>query len=393
MSNESIRALFSDAITRRVLKKAVFSKAADKAVLREVVTLQKKKDGSLMLAAEKFTADNKTYRRNLAADDIGELCRMALEDYRQVNLLTTAGDAQIKRSKSDTITILGKLKPEAEAAAVSDGSKKYILDASRDVAFLRELGVADANGRIHDKKQAKFRQINRFLELIRDVEDRLPADRAPVICDLCCGKSYLTFAVYYYFTVLKKRPVRMWGVDLKRDVIEYCTDAAARCGFTALTFVSGDINEFTPPERPDMVISLHACDIATDIVLANAVKWGAGIILSTPCCHHEMTRQLAEPAPDASLRREMAFLLSHPMLTQKLVDAVTDALRYKRLEAEGYTVTTLELIDPEETPKNLMIRAILDPRCSEEKKAAALAEYRAVCRGFGLRPYLDGLLP
>jgi hypothetical protein len=184
----------------------------------------------------------------------------------------------------------------------------------------------------------------------------------------------------------------MWGVDLKRDVIEYCTDAAKRCGFDALTFAAGDINEFQPPERPDMVISLHACDIATDIVLANAVKWGASIILSTPCCHHEMTRQLAEPAQDASLRRDMAFLLSHPMLTQKLVDAVTDALRCKRLEAEGYTVTTLELIDPEETPKNLMIRAILDPRCSAEKKAAALDEYRAVCRGFGLHPYLDGLL-
>ena len=141
-----------------------------------------------------------------------------------------------------------------------------------------------------------------------------------------------------------------------------------------------------------MVISLHACDIATDIVLANAVKWGAGIILSTPCCHHEMTRQLAEPAPEASLRREMAFLLSHPMLTQKLVDAVTDALRCKRLEAEGYTVTTLELIDPEETPKNLMIRAILDERRTDAKKAAALAEYRAACAGFGLHPYLDGLL-
>ncbi len=391
-SNEAVRALFADAIGRRVIKKAVFSKPEDKSVMKEVASLTKRSDGTLILCAERFTRDNKVYRRNLSAEDIDELCRMTAEDYRQVNLITTAGDAEIKRSKSGSIHISGKLAANAAEVEVSRDGKKNILDGARDIGFLGELGISDANGRIHDKKQAKFRQINRFLEIVRDVEDKLPTDRPAVIYDLCCGKSYLTFAVYYYFTVILGREVRMWGVDLKQDVIEYCNAAAKRQNFTNLQFVSGNINEYLPPEKPDMVISLHACDIATDIVLANAIKWGAGIILSTPCCHHEMSKQLSEPAEGASLRGELSFILSHPILKQKFCDSATDALRVKRLESVGYSVTTLELIDPEETPKNLMIRAVLDPRRSASRREAALSEYNKLCVDLGVHPYLDRLL-
>ncbi len=398
MPNEAVHALLSDAIGRRVLKKAIFSLAEDKATQREVVTINKRKDGSLQLLAERFTADNKVYHRNLSLEDIGELCRMICEDYRQANLITTAGEAQIKRSKSGSIHISGKLARNPEALTALTDEKQYILNAARDISFLRELGISDANGRIHDKKQAKFRQINRFLEIVRDVEDKLPTDRPAVIYDLCCGKSYLTFAVYYYFTAILKREVKMWGVDLKQDVIDYCNAVAKRQSFTSLSFVGGNINEYIPPEKPDMVISLHACDIATDIVLANAVKWGAGIILSTPCCHHELSKQLAEPARGenaealAPLRAEFDFILRHPMLKQKFCDCATDALRVKRLESVGYRVSTLELIDPEETPKNLMIRAVYDSRKSDASKAEALAEYKRICEGLCVHPYLDKLI-
>ncbi|MBQ8551549.1 MAG: SAM-dependent methyltransferase [Clostridia bacterium] len=392
MSNEKLNALFSDAIERRILKKAVFSKPEDKTVLKETASLTKKPDGTVYLAVERFTKDNKTYRRNLYADGTDELTRMALEDYRQVNIITTAGDAEIKRSKSGTVHISGKFSSSADTADITDGSKRYILDGARDIGFLRELGISDAGGRIHDKKQAKFRQINRFLEIVRDVEDKLPSDRPAVIYDLCCGKSYLTFAVYYYFTVIKKRPVTMYGVDLKKDVIEYCNAAAQRQHFDSLRFVSGNINEYVPPEPPDMVISLHACDIATDIVLANAIKWGAGIILSTPCCHHEMSKQLSVPATGAEMRGELAFILDHPILKQKLCDAATDALRVKRLESMGYSVTTLELIDPDDTPKNLMIRATLNRRRSASDRAAALSEYKRITAALGVAPYLDKLI-
>ena len=394
MSREKTEELFLAALQRGILKKAVFSKAADKGTLKEVVTLKRKGDGAIVFF-ERFTADNKVFHRN---DDRGfdiiaaSLADMAMTSYRQVNIITTAGDVEIKCSKSGSVHIGGKFAAEASAAEVASDTKKYILDTSRDIAFLRELGISDASGRIHDKKQAKFRQINRFLEIVHDVEDKLPTDRPAVIYDLCCGKSYLTFAVYYYFSVLKKMSVRMYGVDLKKDVIEYCSDVARRVGFDELSFVSGNINEYEPPEAPDMVISLHACDIATDIVLANAIKWGARVILSTPCCHHELSKQLEKHTENTPFKDELSFILDHPMLKQKLCDAVTDALRVKRLESVGYSVTTLELIDSEETPKNLMIRAFLNPRMSEKLKNKALLEYRDIVKSLGVEPFLEGLL-
>ncbi len=394
MSVENISVLLNDILSRRILNKVVFSKPDDKTVLRETAVLKERK-GSEIIALERFTRDNKAFHRDLPADTgkaAAELVRMISAEYRQLNIMTTAGNVEIKRSKSGSIHISGKLSDTAETATVSKDAKNYILDASRDIHFLRELGISDKSGRIHDKKQAKFRQINRFLELVRDVEDALPSDRPAVIYDLCCGKSYLTFAVYYYFTAIKGREVRMYGVDLKADVIKYCSEVAKRVDFDNLSFVSGNINEYEPPEAPDMVISLHACDIATDIVLANAVKWGAGIILSTPCCHHEMSKQLSEKVTDAPLRDELSFILGHPMLKQKLCDAATDALRAKRLESVGYSVTTLELIDPDETPKNLMIRAVKNPHISPAAQKKALEEYENICQGLGVKPYLDRLI-
>ena len=391
MSNEKLTCLFDEVLSAKTLKKAVFSKPEDKATQKEVASLTRKSDGTVYIMSERFTKDNKTYRRNLPLEG-AELCRMALEDYRQINIITTAGEAEIKRSKSGTVHVSDKRAKVAAEAEINTDSKKYIIDASRDVGFLYELGISDKNGRIHDKKQAKFRQINRFLEIVRDVEDKLPADRPAVIYDLCCGKSYLTFAVYYYFTAIKKRNVRMYGVDLKADVIEYCNAVAKHQNFEHLSFVGGNINEYVPTEAPDMVISLHACDIATDIVLANAVKWGARIILSTPCCHHEMSKQLSEKAENAPLKDELSFILDHPMLKQKFCDAATDALRVKRLESVGYSVVTLELIDPDDTPKNLMIRAVKNPRMSEAKKNAALSEYERICAALGVSPFLDKLV-
>lgn len=385
--------IFSDILERGILKKAVFSKSCDKNIAKLVISPFSHSSKEVMLSLETFGTDNKAIRKNAEySPDI--LVKNAREGFRQVNVFTTAGDIEIRRSKSDSIHISGKLSKDAERAELKghNGEKKYIIDPSRDVSFLYELGLSDKNGRIHDKKQAKFRQINRFLEIVRDIEDKLPTDRPAVIYDLCCGKSYLTFAVYYYFTVIKKRELHMFGVDLKADVIEYCNAAAARQGFESLKFISGNINEYIPPERPDMVISLHACDIATDIVLANAIKWNAGVILSTPCCHHEMSKQLSMKVDNAPLRDSLGFILQSPMLKQKLCDTLTDALRVKRLSSCGYDVTTLELIDPDETPKNLMIRAVLDPKKDDAKKKSELDEYRRLCLELGVSPYLEGLL-
>ena len=254
----------------------------------------------------------------------------------------------------------------------NDRKKNHILSGAEP--FLIRLGISDGQGRVHDKKQPKFRQINRFLELIRDAESCLPEDGPLGICDLCCGKSYLSFAVYHYFTAIRHRQVRMVGVDMKAEVMDDCNAIARELGMDGLSFVCADVSLYEfggAKDCPDMVISLHACDTATDRVLDRAISWGARLILSTPCCHHEMMRRLDCPALD--------FIAGHSMLKQKLCDAATDALRLKRLEAAGYEVAALELIDPEETPKNVMLRGIrrYDPasaRCRKAAEAYAAAE-------------------
>ena len=343
-----------------LLSKAVFSKPLDKSIKKTVLTL-KSISGRVVLQAESFYTDNKAKHKNIELDGSTEALCELISGYSQINLITTAGECSLMRSKSGKITLIDGSKLEKALFSDEEGiatfkkvtlgsnnkKKQYILQG--DEPFLRLLEVSDKNGRVYDKKQAKYRQINRFLELIRDVEDKLPNGKIR-ICDLCCGKSYLSFAVYHYFAVIKGYEVKMTGVDLKADVIEYCSDVAKKLGFDGLEFLCGDVNLYNTDDKVDMVISLHACDIATDIVIGKALEWQADVILSTPCCHHEMNRLLDCDA--------LKFVADYSMLRQKLCDAATDALRLKLMEANGYDTAALELIDPEETPKNIMLRGI-----------------------------------
>ena len=346
--------LIARAAEMGVLKKAVLSKPSDKAVVRTVLTLRVL-GGKTVIQAETFQTDNKAKHQNLDVSDVATLgCLIA--GFAQVNLLTTAGECELRRSKGGKVTLIGG---DKLARALENGNaptakieknnreKSYILHGNEP--FLKLLDVSDENGRVKDKKQSKFRQINRFLELIRDCLPHLPETGELRICDLCCGKSYLSFAAYHYFANVLQRSVKMTGVDLKSDVVEYCNSVAQKLGFDGLEFRCGDIREFTVCEHVHLVISLHACDVATDIVLQKATEWQADVILSTPCCHHEMNHTIQCEA--------LSFITEHSMLRQKLCDAATDALRLKRLEANGYNVCALELIDPEETPKNIMLRA------------------------------------
>ena len=343
------------------LKKAVFSKPSGGEMVKATVTL-KSISGETVLQIESFHSDNKAKHKNVRFGE-NEPISALIEQFSQINLITTAGDCEFKRSKSGNTALLRGEK--LEKALFGDGNgapkvfarvtpttnnknKNYILRG--DEPFLKLLEVSDKNGRVYDKKQAKFRQINRFLELIRDVEGSLPAEGVLRICDLCCGKSYLSFAVYHYFAVIKQRQVKMTGVDLKGDVIEYCSGVAKALGFDGLEFLCGDVNLYYTEDKVNMVISLHACDIATDIVIGKAIEWQADVILSTPCCHHDLNKKL-NCAP-------LSFIADYSMLRQKLCDAATDALRLKLMEANGYDTAALELIDPEETPKNIMLRGI-----------------------------------
>ncbi|MBR7184285.1 MAG: SAM-dependent methyltransferase [Clostridia bacterium] len=366
--------LIGRAAEAHYLRRLVLSKSDDRTVLRTVVTL-KKIGGREMLQAESFLADNKAVHRNFA--DASALCEL-LGGYAQINLLTTVGDCEYKRAKSGREVLLGgdklsaQLSAEGGATVAVEGNnrdKNYLLRG--DEPFLIELGISAADGRIHDKKRPKFRQICRFLEQVRDIEPHLPAKGRITIADLCCGKSYLSFAVYHYFAVLRGREVEMVGVDLKPDVVAFCAETAAHLGYAGLRFVCGDVAKYDEPIRPDLVISLHACNTATDLVLTRAIDWSAKVILSTPCCHHELNQTLNCP--------EMAFIARHSMLRQRFCEAATDALRLTRLEAAGYSASALEFIDPEDTPKNILLRAVKRGESAADLAAArrAAAEYAA----------------
>ncbi len=371
-------------IKNKTLQKLTLSKPVNATVLRTTGRLIEIK-GNLYIALETFHADGKATQKNIpAAEAATTIADLIPSDYRQMNISTNNGSCEVKVSKKDKVTVIDRIKRETAASVNLDHNrtKKYIIPHDSPVDFLVALGVQDPNGFIYDKKRAKFRQINRFLEIVADVESTIATTNDLYILDLCCGKSYLSFALYYYFTTIRGYNVTMDCVDLKADVIAFCNDIAKKLNYTGLHFIAGDIRTFQIQRTPDLTVSLHACDIATDIVLAKGIDSGSRVILSTPCCHHEMMHQLKPQGTYTD------FLLEHSILKQKLADAATDALRCKVLEIHGYDVTALELIDPEETPKNVLIRGVKRSKVSEKRITELRHEYLAICDTLGIHPYL-----
>ena len=383
--------LVKSSAEKGVLKKLVLSRPRTSEVSKISARLCSHR-GRNILAFEYSLPGNTVSHKNLALDEIDTELSALLEEYRQANLITTLGDAEWKCSKGDKEALLGgdalkrKLsgnRPDFERAIEAlDKKKNYILTGSED--FLIKLGVSSTDGRVHDKKQGKFRQINRFLEHIEDIYDKLPEGEDISIYDLCCGKSYLSFAVYYYLTEVKKRRVSMRCVDLKRDVILWCEALAKEIGYSGMRFEVGDISKIEVHDAPDMVISLHACDIATDIVLDTAIRLGAKIILSTPCCHRYLNEKI--------VAKELSFVTRYPHIRGKLAEALTDSIRLARLRAGGYSVSALELTDPENTPKNTLIRAVKNDKITDSARDAAVREYEEILKfvlGDGAENYLS----
>ena len=354
------------AFDREIIKKLVFSRPKTSEIQKVSARLVLHK-GRKILALEYSLPGNTVSHKNVGKDGLVAILEELLAEYSQANLITTEGDAEWKLSRSGKEALLGadKLKNKLsgdkksfEAAIEAlDNKKNYILGGNED--FLIRLGISDKSGRVHDKRQGKYRQINRFLEIVEDVMCELPQNREIIVYDLCCGKSYLSFAVYYYLTVLKGRRVNMLGIDLKRDCINWCSDLAASLGYDGMTFVTDDVRNTPRGVTPDMVISLHACDIATDIVINRAIELGTRVILSTPCCHRHINDKISAG--------ELSFVSDYPHLRNKLGDVLTDAIRVARLEANGYSVSALELVDPDDTPKNTLIKAIKKRGVDTEK--------------------------
>ncbi len=361
MENNERRQMLSlirAAAERGVLRKLVLSKPLSESVaLRQNGKLCLRRNERVLMLESVFEG-GRVSQKLFPLSALEEELPPVLAQYGQINLITSAGDAELRTSKKGKLTLIGgalaariseETKEFARFDLPIDREKKHILAGNEP--FLVALGISDKNGRVHDKRQAKFRQINRFLEYLDDVYTELPKDGALTVYDLCCGKSYLSFAVYHYLHHIREREVQMIGVDLKRDVMDDCTAIAQKCHFDGMRFICGDVRRDVPHGSPDLVISLHACDITTDIVLETAIRLGARVILSTPCCHRYVSQHL-DCAP-------LSFVSRHPQLRGKLCDALTDALRILRLEANGYATVATELTDPENTPKNTLLRAVL----------------------------------
>ena len=371
-------------IDNKVLSKLVLSKSTDENILRASGRLTLVK-GETCLALETFYKDGKAIQKNYSLKEgINLILSLVPEKFKQLNIMTSGGNCEVKVSKKNKITVIDKIKRDKadEVEVIHNKQKKYIIPDNEPVGFLIELGVQDKNGRIFDKKRSKFKQINRFIETVADVEDSIIKGDSLYILDLCCGKSYLSFAVYYYFAKIKGLSVEMDCVDLKKDVIDYCSSVAKKLNYTGLNFIAGDINDFKVKRAPDLTVSLHACDIATDIVLLKGIDAYSRVIMSTPCCHHEVMGQLKEKGEATD------FLLKHSILKQKFADSLTDSLRCMVLEAYGYDVNAMELIDPEETPKNVLIRAVKKKEHSEKRKEEILKECNKICEMLGVKPYI-----
>ena len=356
------------------LKKLIFSKPKDDGVLKICARLCAHR-GRRMLAAEYSLPGNTVAQKNVTEDGIADFLERELCRFDQVNLLSTAGDAEFKRTKRGEVLLgadklMRKLSGGGadfeKAIGELDKRKNYILGGSED--FLIALGISDKSGRVHDKKQAKYRQINKFLEYLDELYPTLAGDGELTVFDLCCGKSYLSFAVYHYLTAIKGRRVNMLCIDLKADVIAFCDTKARELSYNGMHFVCDDITNTPREPAPDLVISLHACDVATDIVLDTAVRLGARLILSTPCCQAELARVISPTA--------LPFVTKYPKLARSLCDTLTDALRLERLRALGYDVNATELVDPEDTPKNTLIRATL----RRAPNGKLIEEYNATLR-------------
>ena len=256
--------------------------------------------------------------------------------------------------------------------------KNYALNEGTPYPFLVRLGVQTPEGKVKNQKHDKFRQINRFVELIDDTLSHLPTNRPIRILDFGSGKSYLTFALYHYLRIEKGLDIRVTGLDLKKEVIEECQEIADDLNYDQLEFLVGDINEYEGDTAVDMVVTLHACDVATDMALAKAVNWGAAVILSVPCCQHELFSQIKAPALDV--------MLQHGLVKERFAALATDSIRAELLTLVGYEAQLVEFIDMEHTPKNILIRAYRNDKQPTEEQISRYTAFRNMLQA---EPFLE----
>ena len=336
----------------------------------------------------KYT-DKQVFHENITKEELlGRTTDLVENHYKQINgmsaseehiiLISKKGNCNYKVKKTATDTVKLQAKQQGH-----NRQKNYILKEGMNIAPLVDMGVFTKDGKVVNAMYDKYKQINRFIEIIDDEVSSLKVEELNVI-DFGCGKSYLTFVVYYYLTEVMNLKVNMIGLDLKEDVIKKCNQAAEKYNYKNLKFEVGDVNGFKAPFDVDMVITLHACDTATDFALYNAIQWKAKMIFSVPCCQHELNKQIKP--------EELTLLSRYGIIKERFSALATDAIRGNLLEYCGYKTQLLEFIDFEHTPKNILIRAVRRPIMPKQVKENMLAEVRAMMKEFSFEPTLYQLL-
>ncbi|ULQ58497.1 SAM-dependent methyltransferase [Brucepastera parasyntrophica] len=399
-------------LAREVLKKGLVSgvlsaprRTGNQTQTAQKIRIRKITQGTEEVFHLEYFQGKQVFHRNKTGPELDAFITESLGTvYAKASFSVQNGETiQALSNKRGRLSVLRKNNPDTAGAVhlsagqTHDRKKKYILEEGVPVPFLMDLGIMNSSGTVLKAKYDKFRQINRFLEFIEDIVPELrrhlsEEKKTLSIIDFGCGKSYLTFAVYYYLAVLQKLPVHITGLDLKKDVIQKCGTLAQKYGYDGLSFIAGDIAGYAENDSPDMVISLHACDTATDEALAQAVRKNAKIIFSVPCCQHEINGQLSKQNNDSASqpgRFILAPLLRHGIVREQFSSLLTDALRASLLEKAGYTVQVMEFIDMVHTPKNLLIRAVFS---ETRENTNQNTEYETLRDFMGVHPALEGLL-
>lgn len=375
---KSLAAIVSDEPQRLIL-----SKQAKKQQAHRKVIIEKKSD---YFQIAKYT-EKQVFHENCGEEELLRYLIGAMgTDFLQLNGWSAGKEHQLLVSKKGTATYKKKLIPNAaqkQQPPAHNRKKNYLLQEGSRIPPLIDMGIFTKEGEVVHSMYDKFRQINRFVELIDDAVGTVDKSSWHII-DFGCGKSYLTFILYYYFTEIKKQPTEIIGLDLKEDVIRKCNAAAQKYGYDHLHFELGDINGYKAPFDVDMVVTLHACDTATDFALFNAVCWNADMIFSVPCCQHELNQQMQTDT--------LSLFTRYGIVQERMAALTTDAIRGNLLTCMGYKTQLLEFVDFSHTPKNLLIRAVKNPSMSKKAKAAQLAEVQAVMECFHVQPTLYGLL-
>lgn len=373
---------YFDTIFSHTVRKAVISKPAPAAVYRKIDVLLKGDYYQLSQYTEK-----QVFHKNLSAVQFRQYCEEELiTQYKQFDFWCDEKEFHLMVSKKGKISCSSKTVARNQAKTGSDAhnrQKNYLLKEGTVIAPLVDMGIFTAEGKVVASMYDKYRQINRLIEIIDDAAKEFDGNTVYIL-DFGCGKSYLTFIVYYYFTEVRRIPVEIIGLDLKEDVIKKCNAAAEKYGYDHLHFELGDANGYQAPFDVDMVLTLHACDTATDFALFNAVSWNAKMIFSVPCCQHELNAQVKSD--------DFSLFTRYGIIKERFSALTTDAIRGNLLTWCGYKTQLLEFIDFSHTPKNILIRAVKGKVIPQGVRNKALQEVESVINEFHLDPTLYRLL-